>query len=104
MSAAARQRIKKPVTPTHNAGITGFSAMGDTGLELPRVLSPKTTSVELECAHLCAVGEIPAFVCESSRIAAWNGLSEDLRQRIASLPPEVLAALHALFNGATRKP
>ena len=33
MSAAARQHIKKPVTPAHNAGITGFSAMGDTGLE-----------------------------------------------------------------------
>jgi hypothetical protein len=78
--------------------------MGDIGLELPRVLSSKAASVESECAHLCAVGEISAFVRESGRIAAWNGLSEDLRQRIASLPPEVFAALHALFNGATRKP
>jgi len=30
---AARQHFKKPVTPARNAGITGFSVMGDIGLE-----------------------------------------------------------------------
>ena len=57
-----------------------------------------------QCAHLCAVLEIPAFVRDSGRIAAWNRLPEDLRQRLASLPPEVLAALQALFGGAPRQP
>jgi hypothetical protein len=28
----------------------------------------------------------------------------DLAARLASLPPEVLAALHALFSGAPRQP
>jgi len=52
---------------------------------------------------LCAVGEIPAFLRESGRVAAWDDLPENFRRRIASLPPDVLAALHALFSGLDRE-
>ena len=34
---------------------------------------------------------------------AWDQLPEDVRRRLASLTPEVLAALHALFNGEPRR-
>jgi len=77
--------------------------MGEEGLEQTRSSPGKTAKHDSECAHLCAVGEIPAFVRDLGRSAAWNELSEDFQQRIASLPPEVLAALSALFGGRQRQ-
>ena len=79
------------------------SEVGDIGLERKQVLPTKTADTEPECAHLCAVGEIPAFLRESGRVAAWDDLPENFRRRIASLPPDVLAALHALFSGLDRE-
>ena len=78
--------------------------MGDEGLGRTADFSADSHEVPQQCAHLCAVLEIPAFVRESGRIAAWNRLPEDFRRRLASLPPEVLAALHALFSDAPRQP
>ena len=84
-----------------NAGETVL--VGDEGLERTADFPADSHEVPQQCAHLCAVLEIPAFVRESGRIAAWNRLPEELRQRIASLPPEVLAALSALFGGQQRQ-
>ncbi len=52
---------------------------------------------------MCAISEIPLFVVESGRLAVWDQLPEEVRRRLASLTPEVLAALHALFNGEPRR-
>ena len=73
--------------------------MGDEGLERTADFPADSHDVPQQCAHLCAVMEIPAFVRESGRSAACYELPEDFQQRIASLPPEVLAALSALFGG-----
>lgn len=74
--------------------------MGDEGLERTAGFPADSHEASHQCAHLCAVLEIPACVRESGRIAAWNRLPEDFRRRLASLPPDVLAALEALFSGA----
>lgn len=52
---------------------------------------------------MCADSEIPAFVHESGRLAAWDELPEHLRGRLTSLDPDVLTALHALFYGIPRQ-
>lgn len=77
--------------------------MGDEGLERTADFPADSQEGPHQCAHVCAVLEIPAFVRDSGRIAAWNQLPEDFRRRLASLPPEVLAALQALFSGAPRQ-
>jgi hypothetical protein len=78
--------------------------MGDEGLE-PTADYPTIPHEGLRpCAHLCANPEIAAFVAESGRAAAWDQLPREFQRRLASLPPEVLAALHALFSGAPRQP
>ena len=35
---------------------------------------------------------------------AWDQLPEEVRKGLASLTPEMLAALHTLFSGAPRQP
>lgn len=77
--------------------------MGDEGLERTADFPADSHDASHQCAHVCAVLEIPAFVRESGRIGAWNRLPEDFRRRLASLPPEVLAALQALFSGGPRE-
>ena len=52
---------------------------------------------------MCAISEIPPFVVESGRLAVWDQLPEDVRVRLASLTPEMLAALQVLFGGPRRK-
>jgi len=75
--------------------------VGDIGLEQTPNLPTETDSVDSECAHLCATPEIANFVAESGRAAVWDQLPRELQQRLASLPPDVIAALHALFSTAT---
>lgn len=69
--------------------------MGDEGLERTADFPADSHEVPQQCAHLCAVLEIPAFVRDSGRIAAWNRLPEYFRR--------CLTALHALFSGALRQ-
>jgi hypothetical protein len=78
--------------------------LGDEGLE-PIADYPTIPREGLRpCAHLCATAEIPGFVAENGLAAAWERISPEFQRRLASLPPEVLAALHALFSGEPRQP
>ena len=46
----------------------------------------------------------PAPGAESALALAWDRLPEETRRRLATLTPEVLAALQAAFGGASVPP
>jgi integrase len=85
--AAARQQIKKPVTPARTTGITGFSAMGDIGLEpmTPSLSSSGTVVLSADAARLTA-GD--AERCTSGCTESGDRLDELARAvaLLASLP------------------
>lgn len=96
------QRESSTAAEKHKAPVVGASCsvvVGEEGLEQGKFPSGNRAIDPSVCAHLCADLEIPALVRVTGRIAEWDGLPEDLRRRIASLPPEVLAALSTLFGG-----
>jgi hypothetical protein len=78
--------------------------MGDEGLERTGVLPSETPFVVSECAHLCATVKTPSFVAENGLAVAWERMSPEFQRCLSSLPPEVLAALHALFSGLPQRP
>jgi hypothetical protein len=78
--------------------------LGGEGLERTADYSTISRGAAYECAHLCAAEEIPGFVEENGLAAAWERLSPEFQRCLATLPPEVLAALEALFSGAPRQP
>ena len=72
--------------------------MGDKGLEQTG-FSPEYNAIATsECAVLCADDEIPLFVIAAGRVAEWADLSPALRQAIAHLHPDLVAALASLLR------
>jgi hypothetical protein len=78
--------------------------VGDEGLEGTTSVPVKTERAASDCAHNCVIDEAPAFVAGTGQLAAWADLPPAMRQTLASLTPEMIAALQALFNGAPRQP
>jgi hypothetical protein len=85
---------------TRDTAVAGGTEIPPRGDEETRS-SPKKTSIHEQRDVKSDVGVEKRF--DSSAPHDPDAVA-DLAARLASLPPEALAALHALFSGPTRKP
>lgn len=79
-------------------------ANGEGGIRTSKKTSGKTRVSRKGGTESGTVSTKTASEGEFSLSMAWDQLPEEVRQRLASLTPEMLAALHALFTGAPRQP
>ncbi len=89
---------------------TGTTTVVGSPATSPEIPSPGVEQIQLSPRKRRgqSEGDVKSDVAVENRAKAMAvGDAEalaDLAARLASLPPEVLAALHALFSGAPRQP
>ena len=77
---------------------------GEGGIRISKKPSKKTRVSRKGGTESGTVSTVTASEGEFSISVAWDQLPEEVRRRLASLTPEMLAALHALFSGESRQP
>jgi len=77
---------------------------GEGGIRISEKTSGKTRVSRKGGTESGTLSTKTASEGEFSLSMAWDQLPEEVRQGLASLTPEMLAALHTLFSGAPRQP
>jgi hypothetical protein len=76
---------------------------GEGGIRISKKTAGKTRVSRKGGTESGTVSTETASEGEFSISVAWDQLPKEVRRRLASLTPEMLAALHALFSGAPRQ-
>ena len=77
---------------------------GEGGIRISKKTAGKTRVSREGGTESGTVSTKTASEGEFSVSVVWDQLPEEVRRRLASLTPEMLATLHALFSGAPRQP
>ena len=80
------------------------SPNGEGGIRISKKTAGKTRVSREGGTESGTVSTKTASEGEFSVSVVWDQLPEEVRRRLASLTPEMLATLHALFSGAPRQP